>query len=262
MSLEPPEYDDDEELPSRGRFWVWFVTAVLVISIVAAYGANALLSVAPSVLRSSGDPEAYEFVRTDPVSREPVRYDPCSPIRYVINRDATPEGAIEDLEAAIRMFESAMEVDFVSAGETDEVARPDRRLYQPDRYGKGRWAPILFAWVPLERLLEPDDQAVGAAGSSYVTNERGSLVYVTGVVTFNSEAKLLSGFELGASWGDVALHELGHIVGLAHVGDDNQAMYPDVTGGDARLGAGDLNGLERLGRTSGCLDVPDPRLTG
>ena len=254
------DYDDEEEpLPSRRRFWTILIAIILVVSMGVVYGADALFNVAPSVLRSAGDPDDFAFLRTDPSSGEPVRYDPCRPIRYVINRSAAPEGAVADLERSIDLFGDAMDVDFVFEGYTDEVATRDRALHQPRRYGADRWAPILFAWVPPEELLQPDDQAVGAAGSAYVRNDRGRLVYVSGTVTFNSEARLLPGFELGDSWGDVALHELGHIVGLAHVEDSTQVMYPDVTGGEARLGAGDLAGLERIGRAGGCVDTPSPR---
>jgi hypothetical protein len=263
MTFEPPGYDepdfddDFEEGSGRGRFWIWLVATILVISLAIAYGANALFSVAPSVLRSAGDPDSYAFLRTDPKTGEPLRYNPCEPIRYVINRDGAPEGAIDDLEESIGAFEDAMKVEFSFEGFTDEIASPDRRFSQPARYGDG-WAPILFAWVAPEDLLQPDDQAVGAAGSAYASNRKGRLVYVTGIVTFNRDARLLEGFDLGDSWGDVALHELGHIVGLAHVNDSTQVMYPDVTGGEARLGAGDLAALERIGRDGGCIEVPPP----
>lgn len=256
MSFE--EYDDEEELSTRPRLWIWFVAAILVVSLGIAYGANALFSVAPDVIRSSGDPDSYAFLQTDPVTGDPVRYNPCEAIHYVIDRSAAPEGAVGDLQDSIRLFEGAMDVDMVFDGFTEEVASADRRSYQPDRYGKRVWAPLLFAWVAPADLLQPDDQSVGSAGSAYAVNEQGRYVYVSGVITFNAEARLLNGFELGDSWGDVALHELGHIFGLAHVEDDTQVMYPDVTGGEARLGAGDLAGLERLGRAGGCLETPRP----
>jgi hypothetical protein len=251
------DYEDDEPLPSRRRFWTIVIAIILIVSVGLVYGADALFTVAPNVLRSSGDPDDYAFLQLDG-SNEPVRYDPCTPIRYVVNRSAAPEGAVADLERSIALFEDAMDVDFVFEGFTDEVASSDRRIYQPGRYGPNMWAPILISWVPPEGLLQPNEQSVGSAGSAYVRNENGELVYVTGTVTFNSEARLLPGYELGDSWGDVTLHELGHIVGLAHVEDSTQVMYPDVTGGEARLGAGDLAGLELLGRAGGCVEVPRP----
>ena len=48
----------------------------------------------------------------------------------------------------------------------------------------------------------------------------------------------------------VLLHELGHLVGLAHVDDQGEIMYADgVT--RTSYGAGDLDGLARLG-AGGC----------
>jgi len=48
----------------------------------------------------------------------------------------------------------------------------------------------------------------------------------------------------------VALHELGHLVGLEHVPDTNQVMYPSVNVNLASYAAGDLAGLAALGRGS------------
>ena len=43
------------------------------------------------------------------------------------------------------------------------------------------------------------------------------------------------------------LHELGHVMGLEHVDDPRQLMYPEIGTPDG-LAAGDLNGLYELGR--------------
>ena len=45
------------------------------------------------------------------------------------------------------------------------------------------------------------------------------------------------------------LHELGHVMGLEHVDDPVQLMYPEIGAPDG-LAAGDLNGLYQLGKAA------------
>ena len=44
----------------------------------------------------------------------------------------------------------------------------------------------------------------------------------------------------------IVLHELAHVVGLAHVSEPMELMFADNTG-QVSLGPGDLEGLARLG---------------
>jgi hypothetical protein len=56
----------------------------------------------------------------------------------------------------------------------------------------------------------------------------------------------------------VALHELGHVVGLADVTDTRQVMNSEIlVRGPSHYATGDLWGLHRVGRRAGCL-VPAP----
>ena len=45
------------------------------------------------------------------------------------------------------------------------------------------------------------------------------------------------------------LHELSHVMGLEHVDDPLQLMYPEIGTPDG-LAAGDLNGLYQLGKAA------------
>jgi Matrixin len=46
----------------------------------------------------------------------------------------------------------------------------------------------------------------------------------------------------------IVLHELGHLVGLGHVEDPTQVMYPSSSYEVTSLAPGDINGLAKLGR--------------
>ena len=53
------------------------------------------------------------------------------------------------------------------------------------------------------------------------------------------------------------MHELGHAVGLGHVSNIGDAMYPTVRG-LAAYGPGDLEGFAAVGAAAGCHPAPAP----
>jgi hypothetical protein len=138
---------------------------------------------------------------------------------------------------------------FIADGATSESPSNRREPYQPARYGD-RWAPVLIAWVtPAEN---PDFAAdvTGEGGSTPNSRNGGPGVYVTGQVELDSRqfTRILrrpTGNETALA---VILHELGHVVGLGHVTDSSQLMYPETRPGITNFGAGDLTGLAALGR--------------
>ena len=70
-----------------------------------------------------------------------------------------------------------------------------------------------------------------------------------GSVALNREAAvtLPLDFSSGASLGAVLLHEIGHVVGLQHVGPSTQIMAPAANpNSPGHLGTGDLAGLATL----------------
>ena len=80
----------------------------------------------------------------------PARWDPCTPIHYVVQEDWAPADGRADLAAALRKLSAASGLRFVDDGDTTEIPSTTRRSYQPDRYGR-RWAPMLVGWVPPAR---------------------------------------------------------------------------------------------------------------
>jgi hypothetical protein len=204
----------------------------------------------------SDQPWVAEFV--DSAGR-PARWDPCTPIDYVVDLAGAPAGALADVTDALARLSAASGLVFHYDGPTDEVASAEREPYQPARYGS-RWAPVLIAWSSPERTsvlqAQQGEQAEAVTVPIAVPDRRGqggSLV--SGEVVMNTDHQLPAGFGPGLSEGEVLMHELGHVVGLGHVSDIGDAMYPTVRG-IAEYGPGDLAGLAAVGRAAGCHPAP------
>jgi hypothetical protein len=189
----------------------------------------------------------HEFVALQADGVTPVSYDPCRPVHYVIRPDNAPEGGEEIVRDAVARISAITGLQFVYDGPTDEVPADARALYQPERYGD-RWAPVLVSWQTEAENPAFGTDTVGEAGSAAVTITGAPKVYVSGMVDLDAEA--FAGFVAEPDGVRVAraivLHELGHLVGLAHVPDPGQLMYPE-TRDAVDFGAGDLTGLTRLG---------------
>ncbi len=196
-------------------------------------------------------PVDYAFLESRDGGCFPVRFNPCEPIHYVVNAAMAPPGALEDLREAIRRVEAATGLTFVDDGPTDEQAAVSRGRTQPERYGD-RWAPVLFVWDNGGKFgMAPSNPG---GGRSYAVSQ----VSVSGVLIVNVDAIAQRGFGEGNTWGRVFIHELGHLVGLGHVGRSDQIMFPElgVQKGEAVFHAGDLAGLRLIGREAGCLSTP------
>jgi hypothetical protein len=191
----------------------------------------------------------YAFLsRTD--TGAPVAYDPCRPITYVVRPQGAPPDGDRAIREAIAAVSTATGLAFVDGGRTDEAPSDKRPAYQPDRYGQ-RWAPLLIAWsTPAESPVLAGATA-GYGGSTAETLTAGDSVqsaYVSGSVVLDGPqlrdvARRQGPDEVRA----IVEHELGHVVGLDHVPDRHQLMYPENNPGITAYGTGDLRGLARLG---------------
>ncbi|MEZ5114799.1 MAG: matrixin family metalloprotease [Candidatus Nanopelagicales bacterium] len=190
---------------------------------------------------------SFAYLQTQEDSAEPVTFSPCRELRYVIRPDGQPRFGAEALDWAIARISEATGLRFVYEGPTDEAPREERSAYQPDRYGQ-RWVPILVAWswAPEMADLEGPNAAVAGPQSVLIGGVR---VAVSGQIALDApQLRQLTTMPGGVALARaVVLHELAHVVGLGHVPDRGQLMYPQTT--DVRdLQDGDLAGLWWLGR--------------
>lgn len=201
------------------------------------------------------DPRGFKVHLTHPETGEPARFNVCRPIHYVINPALAPEGGVADVHRAFEMTGRAMGANFVYDGTTDEHYAA-RDAFQPDRYGD-RWAPILVSWSDHPPHVDPSSAGtvVGMGGPAIEYNEEDRAVLVSGIVVLDASADLSSGFA-GATWGQVILHELGHVFGLAHIDDEASVMHERMGLRPAAFGPGDREGLWELGVGSGCVETP------
>jgi hypothetical protein len=191
---------------------------------------------------------AYGFVTLQADGVTPVTYDPCRPVHYVVGLGQAPPGGEQLVHEAVQRLSAVSGLRFVYDGPTDEPAVPQRPAFQPERYGD-RWSPVLIDWqTELENPGLAGD-LVGQAGSAAASLGDGPKVYVSGTVSLDATQlpEILDDDDGADVVRAVILHELGHLIGLAHVDDDSQLMYPETRSGVTDYAAGDLTGLSRLG---------------
>lgn len=193
--------------------------------------------------RAEGD--GYRFLEHQRSSSRPVTWSPCRAVHYVVRPDHAPPGGDALLHDAVAAVSAATGLRFVDDGSTTEAPSEDREPYQPERYGK-RWAPVLVTWATSAEVPDFGIDVVGEAGPQAWQTAKGARAYVTGAVALDAAhlPRLPRRYAL-----EVVEHELGHLVGLAHVDDRTQVMYPKA-GGATAFGAGDLAGLRALGSGS------------
>ena len=188
-----------------------------------------------------------------------VRWDPCgSRITFKVNVGALDRsdrsGAVREAKKKVRQLAKASGLRFTYRGRTSFVPRSDNAGSQP--------AELVMAYVRPEQTDYPlAGPAAGYGGYNFGWQGRtdGSISYgVTSAYvvvdvpdTRSWSTSLTRG---GVTRPGLLAHELGHAVGLMHVADRQQLMYPSLhAGSPRRYAAGDRTGLDEVGRAAGCL---------
>ena len=193
---------------------------------------------------------AYAFLHTDELGR-PVGYDPCRPVRYVVRPDGMPFGGQAVIDEAVAVVGAATGLVLEYAGTTDEAPAVERALIQPERYGDS-WAPVLVAWSDEATIPELAGEVAGVGGSAAVPGADGRGQWLAGGRVVLDVADIAT--MLAQSGGHervraLVVHELAHVLGLDHVDDPTELMYP-VSASRTDLGPGDRAGLALVGQVA------------
>jgi hypothetical protein len=175
------------------------------------------------------------------------RWDGCQVITYRVNPDRMPSGALRDVKEAFRRLSQVTGLRFRYAGGTSFV---------PYRRGASSWlknADLALAWAPPRLVPGLSGTVVGLGGYAAVRTTTRFQRITQGYVVLDSTSRMPAGFG-GHRFtrGMALLHELGHAVGLDHVSDRRQVMYPTLLPQPAEYARGDLNGLQASGAAQGC----------
>jgi hypothetical protein len=159
---------------------------------------------------------------------------------------------------------SATGLRFVYRGSTKILPGRGNDTYPADTKLVIAWAtPGQSMYLPKPNNKYETFAGKGGAyfGSARDTKGKPANMINEGFVVVNGTIKFAGGFGPGPQYGwqgtrgQTLMHELGHTTGLDHptINDKAQIMYPVLTRKLAVWGAGDKNGLRRVGASAGCL---------
>ena len=191
------------------------------------------------------------------IDGRPVRMDPCAPIRWSSSTARGPVGGVAVLKEAVARVAAVSGTTWTYVGPT--AAEPGTRLLP--RAPAASYPPVVLGWSDASRsdlLARTQPSTLGVTqtqwfGMAYADGTRRAKAVGAVVALDRTERLPLRG---GLSWKTVALHELGHAMGLDHVEDNSQLMDTGLSRTLTDLQAGDRNGLIRAGRAGGCVRVP------
>jgi hypothetical protein len=184
------------------------------------------------------DSGSYAFVVTT-TSGDPVGWNHCEPIHYVVNPAGAPEDWADIIRQGVDTVTQASSFAFQYDGTSVDRSFDGRRVNPDDP------PPVLVAWADAAEVPDLEGATAGIGGSTpaQVSNR---VRFVTGVVVLDRDS-----YNRMERTGDrtsevlILAHELGHVLGLDHVDDPDELMNAEYRG-QTGFGPGDLEGLRQL----------------
>lgn len=185
--------------------------------------------------RDGDDGPAYAFNVLADDGVTPLGFDPCVRIGIVVNPRTGPPNAVALVERAVERVAEVSGLDLVVRGSEDVAPKIGR-----DRPARPRRGAVLVAWSDPDEVPDLAGGTLGVAQVSHWTREDmrrfayGNIALDGPHLASISEPRVVG----------VIMHELAHLLGLDHVDDPGELMYPHAVNSD--FGPGDRIGLRTL----------------
>ena len=237
----------------HARTWTSLLLAVVLTALVVTFNPTSggarlrsMLGLGQNLtltITGNGGGDGFTFAATQPGSEQPVTWNRCDDIRYVVNPDGAPADHQRLVSEAVAEIEAASGLRFRYDGTTSDRGFRDRAGLL------GTTAPVLVGWATPDEVDELAGDVAGVGGAEAARSGPEEFSYVTGMVVLDRDGFADLADRLGGSALQRAVieHELAHVVGLGHVDDRGELMYPETTS-RTELGPGDRRGLELLGQ--------------
>jgi hypothetical protein len=181
---------------------------------------------------------SYAFVVTT-ADGDPVGWNHCNPIRYVVNPAGAPDEWEDTIRGGVAEVAEASGFEFQYDGTSTDRAFQDRVSDPADP------PPVLIAWADSDEVPDLAGSTAGIGGSTPARINQ-QVQFITGMVVLDTNA-----YDRMEQQGDerseelILAHELGHVLGLDHVDDVGELMNAEYVG-QSGFGPGDRDGLEKL----------------
>jgi hypothetical protein len=234
------------------------VAAVALAALVAPSGSSApsatvhLSAMDPvgAATATTSTTALYSFSST--VAGKPVRWNPCSSIHWRFRTAYAPSGGLTVVKAAIARIAYLTGTTWTYEGTTTATPTSSWLPTSTDNI-----RPLLVGWTDgshSDLLHNRAASVLAVTRTAYFTavvNGQTRAATKSAVVALDRTNSLpMTGT---VSWKTVLLHELGHAMGLDHVGNTHELMYPTLQHTYTDLQYGDKQGLYKQGRASGCI---------
>ncbi|GAA4692549.1 hypothetical protein GCM10023349_04450 [Nocardioides conyzicola] len=225
----------------------WVAKQTLRVYVPATDTSAAATSTNTGTLRVTRKTKVRPGTAYDLAAGADVRWNPCQPITYRLNTHLMPAGSRADLKNVFAQVSAATGLRFTYVGTTTYVPFANKTTTHPTN------ADIVLAWSTPRSASVLAGSTAGRGGAVWASAGGVTELY-DGQAVFDATQRMSSArSEQRRLTRQLYLHEVGHIVGLDHVSDKRQIMYPTMQRtADAHYGAGDLAGLALLGAARGC----------